>query len=125
VKSTQILEGAAQAQARDMALRDYFSHTSADGDSTWDRWEYLEVMNYGAGGEASAMGQESAQEVVSSWMGSSSHRRILMTPEYTHIGIGVYFDHSSYDYPVHVIADFAEFREDPDTTPWYERGTVN
>ncbi|MCC7477760.1 CAP domain-containing protein [bacterium] len=110
LQHSPLLERTAQAHARDMALRDYFSHTTPEGLSIWDRLELVGAPAYGAGGETNARGQESASGVVSGWLSSASHRSILLNPELTHIGVGVYFDRAGGSEPIHVTALLLEYR---------------
>lgn len=107
------LERLAQAHARDMALRDYFSHNTPDGLTPWDRLSAIGPPAYNHAGESNAKGQESSSEVVTGWMGSAGHRDVLLNPAYTHVGVGVYYDPSDKDKPIHVAADLIEFIGDP------------
>ncbi|MCC7479052.1 CAP domain-containing protein [bacterium] len=107
------LERLGQAHARDMALRDYFSHTSLEGLEPWERLSALNPPAYDHAGESNAKGQESASEVVNGWMTSPGHREIILNPLYTHIGVGVYYDPSDRNLPIHVAAELVEFVADP------------
>jgi uncharacterized protein YkwD len=118
------LVAAAQSQARDMALRNYFAHDTPDGITTWDRFKALRFAYYDHAGENAAKGQESAAEVVSGWLNSEKHRKNMLNPDYRYVGVGVYFDSTDKTYPVHVIADFADFSHGFEKADWYERGEV-
>lgn len=111
------LDRIAQAQARDMALRHYFSHESPEGLMPWDRLLLADLKDmsgvvdlrgvsdvaYNGVGENAAMGQESVGEVVNGWLGSTGHRRNMLDTIYTHVGTGVYYDPANYSMPVHVV----------------------
>ncbi len=125
VKRSSHLDELSQAMARDMALRDYFSHYTPEGLSPWDRYDAVDITPYNRAGEISAKGQENTTEVVTGWMNSPGHRAIIAIPELTHGGIGVYFDDSDYTQPIHVVMDFAQFpKNDPEVWDWYTRGSV-
>jgi uncharacterized protein YkwD len=81
------LSAAAQAHAADMAANDYFSHTDQDGADSSDR---MHDAGFGGSrtGENIAYGQETAAEVVSTWMGSSGHRHNILNCAYDRIGVG-------------------------------------
>jgi uncharacterized protein YkwD len=118
------LEVLAQAHARDMALRDYFGHDSPDGVLMWDRWLAMQVPYCNWAGENAAMGQETVSEVIEQWLRSPGHRKNLMKESAQWCGVGVYFDPSERDMPLTIIMEYANFRDDPMTHQWYERGDV-
>ncbi|REB07477.1 sporulation protein [Sporosarcina sp. BI001-red] len=77
----------ARAKSADMASKNYFSHTSPTYGSPFDQMK-ANGITYRAAAENIAMGQRSAEEVVKGWMASPGHRENILTPGYTHIGIG-------------------------------------
>ena len=81
------LSAAAQGHAADMAANDYFSHTDQDGADSSDR---MHDAGFGGSrtGENIAYGQETAAEVVATWMGSSGHRHNILNCAYDRIGVG-------------------------------------
>jgi uncharacterized protein YkwD len=81
------LSAAAQEHAADMAANDYFSHTDQDGADSSDR---MHDAGFGGSrtGENIAYGQETAAEVVATWMGSSGHRHNILNCAYDRIGVG-------------------------------------
>jgi uncharacterized protein YkwD len=81
------LTAAAQEHAEDMAANDYFSHTDQDGADSSDR---MHDAGFGGSrtGENIAYGQETAAEVVATWMGSSGHRHNILNCAYDRIGVG-------------------------------------
>jgi uncharacterized protein YkwD len=81
------LSAAAQGHAADMAANDYFSHTDQDGGDSSDRMHDA-GFDGSRTGENIAYGQETAAEVVATWMGSSGHRHNILNCAYDRIGVG-------------------------------------
>lgn len=77
----------ARHKSTDMRDKNYFSHTSPTYGSPFDMLKAYNI-SYRAAGENIAKGQRSAQQVVQSWMNSSGHRQNILSPNYTHIGVG-------------------------------------
>ena len=78
---------AAQLHSADMARYNYFSHTSRDGRSPWQR---IRAQNYAYGSaENIAAGQPSASAVVTAWMKSTGHRRNILNCSNKAVGVGV------------------------------------
>lgn len=69
---------AAGAHARDMAQNDFFSHTGSNGSGIGDR---ARAAGYGFCfiAENIAKGQGSLDEVMAGWMGSTGHRRNILS----------------------------------------------
>jgi len=82
------LQAAAQAHATDMAERNYYSHQSLDGRSPSARMKSAEYSSRMTA-ENIAAGQQTATEVVASWLKSPGHCRNIMNPELHEIGVGV------------------------------------
>lgn len=82
------LNAAAQLHAEDMAINNYFSHTSQDGRTALDR-----IMAQGyvpnAYGENIAGGQQSDQEVLTAWVNSPKHNEILNGEVFDDFALGV------------------------------------
>jgi uncharacterized protein YkwD len=89
---------AAKWMATDMAVFDYFSHTSRDGRAPVQRMTdagYPGPQTYT--GENIAAGYASANEVLSGWINSPAHYAVLTNPNYRAIGVGrAYTDASTY-----------------------------
>lgn len=89
---------AAKWMATDMAVYDYFSHTSRDGRAPIQRMTdagYPGPRTYT--GENIAAGYASASEVLNGWIGSAAHYAVLTNPNYRAIGVGrAYSGSSSY-----------------------------
>lgn len=81
------LVAAARAHSADMAERDYFDHTSPDGEGPGDR---ATAAGYSAwGGENIAVGYPTAQAVIDGWMDSEGHRANILNCGFAAIGVGV------------------------------------
>lgn len=94
------LTAVAQAHAEDMARRQTLSHTGGDGS---DMEERVRRVNYrfGAIAEnvASHSGSRNAARVVNEqWMNSEGHRRNMLNPEFTEVGIGYASNGNSHYY---------------------------
>jgi uncharacterized protein YkwD len=80
------LDAAALLHAEDMAVNDYFSHTSQDGRSPTDR---ANAQGYDGGvGENIAYGYPDAEAVMEGWMDSEGHRANILNCGYSVIGVG-------------------------------------
>lgn len=82
------LNAAAQAKAKDMVARDYWSHTTPDDEAPWvfiDKTGY----EYQKAGENLAYGFLSSEETVNGWMNSLAHRYNLLDSTYTEVGFGI------------------------------------
>ncbi len=76
---------AANVRAREIARQ--FSHTRPNGARGMTALAEAGV-SYRAAGENIAMGQTSAQQVMSAWMGSSGHRANILSSRFGRIGVG-------------------------------------
>lgn len=81
------LMNSARQKSTDMASKGYFSHTSPTYGSPFDQMK-SNGITYKSAAENIAMGQRTAEEVVKGWMESPGHRQNILTPGFTHIGIG-------------------------------------
>ncbi|MEO6407730.1 MAG: CAP domain-containing protein, partial [Burkholderiaceae bacterium] len=79
------LTQAAAAHSQDMALKNYFSHTSADGRTLVDR---INATGYpwSSIGENIAAGYPSVNAVVDGWIASDGHCANLMNPNFRDVG---------------------------------------
>lgn len=85
---SQPLGVAAELKARDMAEQDYLAHVAPDGQTPR---ELLDEVGYPSNteiGENIAAGQQSAEATFEQWLGSQAHREIMLSEEFTAIGIG-------------------------------------
>ena len=89
------LERAARRHSREMVLRRYFAHASPGGGrfsariaaTGWmprhGRWSVGETLAWGWGTCAGPW------RVVAAWLRSPSHRRVVLSPRYRRVGIGI------------------------------------
>jgi uncharacterized protein YkwD len=95
VRSRPSLTEAAVGHSADMVERRYFEHQSPEGDGPADRarragymrhahhWRVGEVLVWSRGETLTAAA------AVDLWLGSPSHRRILLSPRYRDVGAGL------------------------------------
>jgi uncharacterized protein YkwD len=88
------LRQAARCHSLDMAVHGYFSHTSQDGRSPWDR---IAAAGYDAfaTGENIAAGYATADAVVAGWMTSTGHCNNIMNGSSNETGVGYAFQQGS------------------------------
>ncbi|TCP99680.1 SafA/ExsA family spore coat assembly protein [Serpentinicella alkaliphila] len=87
LKENWELSRVARYKSNDMRDRGYFSHTSPTYGSPFDMIKSFGIR-YTAVGENIAMGQRSAVDVMNGWMNSPGHRRNILNPNFTEIGVG-------------------------------------
>ncbi|MDP4084358.1 MAG: CAP domain-containing protein [Bacillota bacterium] len=87
LKADTSLSKVAQTKSNDMETKHYFSHTSPTYGSPFDMMRNFGIT-YSTAGENIAMGQPTAQDVVNAWMNSEGHRKNILNPSYTNIGVG-------------------------------------
>ena len=85
------LSRVARIKSQDMRDQGYFNHNSPTYGSPFDMMRNFGI-SYRTAGENIAMGQRSPQEVVNAWMNSDGHRRNILNPNFTHIGVGYVAD---------------------------------
>jgi len=85
------LSRVANYKSQDMHDKKYFDHTSPTYGTPFTMMKNFGI-SYQSAGENIAMGQRSAQEVVTAWMNSDGHRANILNKNYTHIGIGYVAD---------------------------------
>ena len=81
------LAAVARAHSADMRDRDYFSHTSPEGLSPFDRAERAGIDYSRA--ENIAFGQADATAVMEAWLESPGHRANILDCDLTKLGVGV------------------------------------
>jgi uncharacterized protein YkwD len=87
VTADPALAAVARAHSADMRDRDYFSHTSPEGLSPFDRAEQAGVDYSRA--ENIAFGQADAAAVMEAWLESPGHRANILDCDLTKLGVGV------------------------------------
>lgn len=80
------LEEAAQLKLQDMNTHGYFAHVSPEGVTPW-AWFDKVHYDYQAVGENLAMDFNSSRDVMSAWLASPNHRKNILYPTFTEIGI--------------------------------------
>ena len=83
------LTAAAKWMSADMAVFDYFGHTSRDGRAPVQRMQdagYPAYQSYT--GEDLAAGYTSTADVLAGWIASPTHYAVLVNPVYRAIGVG-------------------------------------
>jgi uncharacterized protein YkwD len=78
----------AQTHVDDMVRRDYFSHTTPEGRSPFDRLRAAGIT-YLAAAENIAFGYPTAESVLQGWLNSDGHRRNLENCRYSAHGVGL------------------------------------
>lgn len=81
------LSTAAQAKANDMIARNYWSHTTPEGQQPWifiDSAGY----KYQKAGENLAYGFLSSTDTITGWMNSQTHRDNMLDSAFTEVGFG-------------------------------------
>ncbi|EDL64724.1 hypothetical protein BSG1_18185 [Bacillus sp. SG-1] len=79
----------AEDHSKDMFEQDYFSHESPTFGTLADRLESAEIA-FGMAGENIAAQYADGPAAVHGWLNSEGHRKTLLEPDFTHLGVGVY-----------------------------------
>lgn len=81
------LNSAAQAKANDMVARNYWSHTTPDGQ---EPWVFISNAGYSylKAGENLAYGFLTSADTVIGWMNSPSHKANMLDSAYLEVGFG-------------------------------------
>lgn len=83
----------AREHSQDMAINNYFDHTSLDGKTLQNRMYDARLPCYPAGEnieENYVSTPDLLNSIMETWMQSSGHRENILSPYYTSEGIGVY-----------------------------------
>jgi uncharacterized protein YkwD len=96
LRRNAILEAASQRHSEDMARRHFFAHDTPDGMNPRERVTAAgyttcdcfvgENLYWGAGIHAPPV------KAMRGWMRSPGHRRNVLRPEFTEVGVGVVYD---------------------------------
>ncbi|WP_093193773.1 SafA/ExsA family spore coat assembly protein [Salimicrobium halophilum] len=84
----------ARYKSQDMRDKGYFSHQSPTYGSPFEMMRQFNI-SYRKAAENIAAGQSTAERVVNGWMNSPGHRKNILDPDFTTIGIG-YVEGGSY-----------------------------
>ncbi len=102
LRTSTALRNAAVLHSTDMRKQNYFSHTSKDGRSPWDR---IRAQDYAYGSaENIAAGQRTPKAVVTAWMNSAGHRKNILNCANKAVGVGV--SQGGGDYYIYWTQDF-------------------
>lgn len=82
------LDLAAAEKLNDMAIQEYFAHTSPTGVNPW-YWIKDAQYKYSVAGENLAIGFVTANDTVQGWLNSPSHRANILNEQYLNIGVAV------------------------------------
>jgi hypothetical protein len=116
------LTAAAKWMSADMAVRDYFAHTSQDGRSPTQRMADAGYPAFSTWtGEDLAAGYTSTADVLAGWIASPAHYAVLVNPEYHAIGIGRGYASGSV-YGWYWTADFGGVVDAGRTAPAFDVG---
>lgn len=80
------LAGAASRHSEDMARRDYFDHSSPEGERVRHR-VVQQGYAWGAVGENLAGGDTTVRGVIGGWLASETHCRNMMNPGFSEAGV--------------------------------------
>ena len=94
---------AARKHSEDMANNNYFQHNSLDG-SKFSARLTAEGISWSGAGENICAGAGDAINMVIGWIGSSGHRKGMLT-DFKYIGVGAAYS-SSTDYGIYCTQDF-------------------
>ena len=82
------LSSVATKKSQDMVNKNYFDHTSPTYGSPFDMMKQFGI-SYRTAGVNIAKGQKTPQEVVTAWMNSEGHRKNILNPNFTNLGVGI------------------------------------
>ena len=91
------LSSVATKKSQDMVNKNYFDHTSPTYGSPFDMMKQVGI-SYRTAGENIAKGQKTPQEVVTAWMNSEGHRKNILNPDFTNLGVGIAKDSNGTTY---------------------------
>ena len=91
------LSSVATKKSQDMVNKNYFDHTSPTYGSPFDMMKQFGI-SYRSAGENIAKGQKTPQEVVAAWMNSEGHRKNILNPNFTNLGVGIAKDSNKTTY---------------------------
>jgi uncharacterized protein YkwD len=83
------LDTSATLKANDMITRNYWSHNAPDGTEPWVFFQKA-GYSYTRAGENLAYGKfKLTQSVVNDWLNSPKHKEVMLSDEYTDVGIAI------------------------------------
>jgi len=87
LKADWELARVARFKSEDMRDNRYFDHNSPIYGTPFQMMKSFGI-NYRSAGENIAAGQTTAESVMKSWMNSPGHKKNILSPSFTHIGVG-------------------------------------
>ncbi|MCW4114281.1 CAP domain-containing protein [Aurantimonas sp. MSK8Z-1] len=119
------LNAAAQSHAEDMLARNYYSHTSPDGDDVQDRyrdaggsrWELVEENIARCAGCRPPITPETLERLETGWMNSPHHRENILREGIARFGYGIVLDPQQGLYAVQTFAGPGAPRGPQDEAP--------
>ncbi len=85
LQMSSVANSAAAVRANEIIVK--FDHVRPNGQSCFSVLAEWGISS-GYSGENIALGQRNPSEVVTAWMNSAGHKKNILNPNYTHIGIG-------------------------------------
>lgn len=82
------LSEAAQQKGKDMLVNQYFAHISPSGVTPWF-WMKQAGYSYSIAGENLAVDFLDAEDVITAWFNSPSHKANMLSREYTETGVAI------------------------------------
>lgn len=108
LRVSSALATAAQLHSEDMALNNYYSHTSLDGRTFVERMRQAGYTYNTVLGENIAAGIATARYVFEAWKSSPPHNSIMLDPRFKVIGIGAAYSAAAY-FRYYWTADFGGY----------------
>lgn len=127
LKISIALTNAADWMSRDMAMKNYFSHTDSLGRDPFARMAAFNYAYQAYRGENLAAGYTTAAQVFVQWMNSPSHNAIMLNANFRVLGISREYNASAL-YRWYWTADFGGYVDatiEPGGTALYPVNTVN
>jgi uncharacterized YkwD family protein/spore coat assembly protein SafA len=87
LKADWELARVARFKSEDMRDNRYFDHNSPIYGTPFQMMKSFGI-NYRSAGENIAAGQTTAESVMQAWMNSPGHKKNILSPSFTHIGVG-------------------------------------
>lgn len=88
VSKSDLLLSSSDSKAWDMANKQYFAHTSPEGQTPWQVIKNT-GYKYSFAGENIAFGFSDENQLMSAWMNSPGHRANILRPSFTQMGVGI------------------------------------
>jgi hypothetical protein len=106
LKSNNKLNKSAAAKAGDMAVKEYFSHTSPSGETVTD-FVRGSGYRYRVVGENLAIGFATAEEAMTAWKNSEAHYANLIDSDYIDLGVSLEIGNYRGESLIYMVQHFA------------------